>query len=142
MKKLNRICFGWIVLVTSVVSAKQLLWDWGGGGIWEFSLVKGSKIHLHHHWYRLRVPGSQLHILTQKFQKKPPVIFKQAGVVCHFESENSTPWLNAAKIIKNYVQDYMRTKPTWPFYKTIQPGRRGHTGSCNQAPRKFLSCFS
>ena len=33
----------------SVVSGKQLLWDGGGGGgggFWEFSLVKGSKIHL------------------------------------------------------------------------------------------------
>ena len=45
MKKSNRICFGWTVFVTSVVSGKQLLWDRGGGGgvwaeaVWEFSLV-------------------------------------------------------------------------------------------------------
>ena len=47
MKKSNRICFGWTVFVTSVVSGKQLLWDRGGGrgggvraeAVWEFSLV-------------------------------------------------------------------------------------------------------
>ena len=33
MKKSNRICFGWTVFVTSVVSGKQLLWDRGGGGV-------------------------------------------------------------------------------------------------------------
>ena len=44
----------------------------GGGGIWQFSLVQGSKIHLNKLWYRLRVPGSQRHITTQKFLKYPP----------------------------------------------------------------------
>ena len=48
--------------------------NWSVG--WEFSLVKGSKIHLHEHWYRLWVPGYQLHIPTQEFQKNPPGIFQ------------------------------------------------------------------
>ena len=42
------------------------------GGIWEFTLVQGSKIQLNQLWYRLRVPGSQRHIPTQKFLKYPP----------------------------------------------------------------------
>ena len=44
----------------------------GGGGVWEFSLVQGSKIHLNELWYRLRVPGTQRHIPTQNFLKYPP----------------------------------------------------------------------
>ena len=34
-KKIKWFCFGWTVLVTSVVSGKQLLWNGvGGWGIW------------------------------------------------------------------------------------------------------------
>ena len=43
----------------------------GGGGFGKFSLVQGSKIQLNQLWYRLRVPGSQWHIPTQKFLKYP-----------------------------------------------------------------------
>ena len=39
----------------------------------EFALVQDSKIQLNQLWYRLRVPGSQLHIPTQKFLKVPGV---------------------------------------------------------------------
>ena len=70
IKKSNRFCFGWTVLVTSVVSEKQLLQDRGEFG--EFTLVQGSKIQLNQLWYRLRVPGSQRHIPTQTFSKVPP----------------------------------------------------------------------
>ena len=74
MKKSTRFCFGWTVFVTSIVSGKQLLQDKGvgGWGFWQFRLVQGSKIHLNELWYRLRVPGSQRHITTQKFLKYPP----------------------------------------------------------------------
>ena len=44
----------------------------GQGGFGEFTLVQGSKIQLNQLWYRLRVPGSQRHIPTQKFLKYPP----------------------------------------------------------------------
>ena len=43
----------------------------GQGGFGEFTLVQGSKIQLNQLWYRLRVPGSQRHIPTQKFLKYP-----------------------------------------------------------------------
>ena len=44
----------------------------GQGGIRQFSVVQGSKIHLNQFCYRLRVPGSQRHIPTQKVLKYPP----------------------------------------------------------------------
>ena len=66
-----RFCFGQnTVLMTSVVSGKQLLQDRGDLGL--FTLVQGSKIQLNQLWYRLRVLGSQRHIPTQKFLKYPP----------------------------------------------------------------------
>ena len=67
--------------MSPVVSGKQLPWDSRvGGGGWELSLVQGSKIHLNELWSRLRVPGSQWHIPTQKFLKYPPGICKDGGV--------------------------------------------------------------
>ena len=47
----------------------------GQGGFGEFTLVQGSKIQLKQLWYRLRVPGSQWHIPTQKFLKYPPGVW-------------------------------------------------------------------
>ena len=43
----------------------------GQGGLGKFTLVQGSKIQLNQLCYRLRVPGSQRHIPTQKFLKYP-----------------------------------------------------------------------
>ena len=43
----------------------------GQGGFGEFT-QQGSKIQLNQLWFRLWVPGSQLHIPTQKFPKYPP----------------------------------------------------------------------
>ena len=51
------------------------------GGIWEITLVQSSKIQLNQLWYRLRVPGSQRHIPTQKFLKYPPRGFDNARCV-------------------------------------------------------------
>ena len=45
---------------------------WGRGRNWEFSLVQGSKILLSQLRYKLRIPGSQPDISTQKFLKQPP----------------------------------------------------------------------
>ena len=42
------------------------------GGFGEFTLVYVSKTQLNQLWYKLRVPGSQRHIPTQKFPKYPP----------------------------------------------------------------------
>ena len=55
----------------------------GQGGFGEFTLVQGSKIQLNQLWYRLRVPGSQRHIPTQKFLKYPPGGPRGPGLV-HF----------------------------------------------------------
>ena len=70
IKKSNRFCFGWTVLVTSVVSGKQLLQDRGDFG----SLVQysPSKILLNQLRYELRIPESQPYNLTQKFLKQLP----------------------------------------------------------------------
>ena len=44
----------------------------GQGGFGVFTLVQGNKIQLNWLWCRLRVPGSQRDIPTQKFLKYPP----------------------------------------------------------------------
>ena len=69
----NRVSFfrkliSWLKILSRL--GKQLLQDRGGFG--EFTLVQGIKIQLNQLWYRLRVPGSQRHIPTQKFLKYPP----------------------------------------------------------------------
>ena len=67
----NRVSFfrkliGWLKILSTL--GKQLLQDRGNLG----SLLQYSKIQLNQFWYRLRVPGSQRHIPTQKFLKYPP----------------------------------------------------------------------
>ena len=68
---LNRVSFfrkliSWLKILDQGNSYSRI------GGFREFTLVKGSKIQLNQLWYRLRVPGSQWHIPTQKFLKQPP----------------------------------------------------------------------
>ena len=81
-----RFCFGQTVLVTSVVFWKTS--TLGQRRFGEFTLVQGSKIQLNQLWYRLRVPGSQRHIPTQKFLKYPrphprePYVEKQKRSEC------------------------------------------------------------
>ena len=41
-------------------------------GLNPLKVFQDSKIHFNELWYRLRVPGSQRHILTQKSLKCPP----------------------------------------------------------------------
>ena len=77
LKKSNRFCFGWTMLVTSVVSGKLLIQDGGDlGSLVQYqsatSAVQDSKIQLNQLWYRLRVPGSWRQILTQKILKYHP----------------------------------------------------------------------
>ena len=68
----NRVSFlrkliGWLKVLSRL--GKQQTATLGQGGFGEFTLVQGSKIQLNQLWYRLRVPGSQWHIPTQKFLK-------------------------------------------------------------------------
>ena len=87
-----RFCFGQTVLVTSVVSRKQLLQN--RGDLWSLLSVQSSKIQLNQHWYSLRVLGSQRHIPTQKFLKYSPPLhgttacLKQStvGICIHMSS--------------------------------------------------------
>ena len=65
------------IYATQLVLAKLCSSFWktatlGYGGFGEFTLVNGSKIQLNRLLYRLRVPGSEQHIPTQKLLKHPP----------------------------------------------------------------------
>ena len=66
-----------------------------GRGFGEFSLVQGSKIHVNQLWYRLRVPGFQRHIPTQKFLKYPPPVYElpvYASFLCCMSFANHPFW--------------------------------------------------
>ena len=73
------------IYATQLVLAKLCSSFWktatlGQGGFGEFILVQGSKIQLNQLQHRLRVPGSQHHIPTQKFLKYPgPPGFEEAN---------------------------------------------------------------
>ena len=65
----------WYKVLFWLVCASEVSSFWktatlGYGGLGEFTLVQGSKIQMNQLCYRLRVPGSQRHIPSQKFPHK------------------------------------------------------------------------
>ena len=78
----------------------------GQEGFGEFTLVQGSKIQLNQLWYRLRVPGSQRHIHTQKFLKYPPrtETYLLESFSMPFEFGRTSEDLLTAEVSKRFLQ--------------------------------------
>ena len=65
----------------------------GQGGVGVFTLVQGNKIQLNWLWCRLRVPGSQRDIPTQKFLKYPPRTRSCLCLQCSYRAHCACPQL-------------------------------------------------
>ena len=60
----------------------------GQGEFGEFSLVQGSKNQLNQLWYRLRVPGPQQHIPTQKSLKYASTVVRKSQFLATHEIQS------------------------------------------------------